>query len=294
MSITNLPDPELLRAKLKLRHFQSQNLLTTKYPKIAGLITSASKVLASGAAITGLSLSPAGGINSLIAATSPHAIISPLDLEKSFRDKLQETLPKETVPLSEDQENNISELIHTRYGIHAYAKLEGNRLNDCYGLIGAEQHLPRYPGDNVYQHEQLKEAGITPGRGAWGYFSWKKDQLTPDLIEKEKYYVAVQTLYLDDWTERLSYYRDWFKYRKVVVINPKSGRAIVAVIADAGPSWWTGKKFGGSPEVMDYLKSVDGKQKGPVILFFVDDPTNLVPLGPLEQNLEGQNIKLLT
>lgn len=287
-------DLELLRNKLKLRHLQSQNLLAAHFPKIAGLLTSASKVLASGAAITGLSLSPAGGLNSFMVTASPQAIISPLDLERSFREKLLGVLPKEVTPLSEDQEKSVSELIHERYGIHASAVLEGNRLNDSYGIIGAEQHLPRFPGDTAYQHEILPNAGITSGRGAWGYFAWSKDQLTPDLVEKEKYYVAVQTLYMDDWSERLSYYRDWFKYRKVVVVNPRSGRAIVAVIADAGPSWWTGKKFGGSPEVMDYLKSVDGKQKGPVILFFVDDPGNQVPLGPLEQNLEGQNIKLLT
>jgi len=277
---------EILRAKLKLRHLQSKNLLMTKYPKIAGLLT--------GVVMTGISLTPASGLNPLMIATSPSAIISPLDLEKSFREKLQGVLPKEVTPLTESQEKSVSELIHQRFGIHASAVLEGNKLNDDYGYIGAEQHLPRYPGDTVSQHEVLQKAGITPGRGAWGYFAYSRDKLTPQDVEMEKYYVAVQTLYLDDWNERLPYYRDWFKYRKVVVINPRSGRAIVAVVADAGPSWWTGKKFGGSPEVMDYLKSVDGKQKGPVILFFVDDPDNSVPLGPLEQNLEGQNVRLLT
>jgi hypothetical protein len=37
---------------------------------------------------------------------------------------------------------------------------------------------------------------------------------------------------------------------------------------------------------MDYLDLNVGKQKGPVILFFVDDPTDGIPLGPLEYNLE--------
>jgi hypothetical protein len=91
----------------------------------------------------------------------------------------------------------------------------------------------------------------------------------------------VQTLYLADWTDRLSYLRDWYKYRKVMVINPKNGKAVVAVIADAGPAKFTGKSFGGSPEVMDHLESKDGKQKGPVVLFFVDDPDDKIPLGPI-------------
>jgi len=292
----NLPDAELLRAKLKLRHFQSQNLLTTRYPHAAGLLKAASKVIASGAAITGLSLSPAGvaQINVLSAPLAPSALVTPLDLEKSFREKLALTLPQDGTKLDEKQEASVSELIHQQFGVHAYAKLEGIRLNDNYGLIGAEQHLPRYPGDNLSQHGSLTSAGMTPGRGAWGYFAWSKNQLTPDLVQKEKYYVAVQTLYLPDYSQRLAYYRDWFKYRKVVVINPVTGRAIVADIADSGPAWWTGKKFGGSPEVMDYLQSKDGKQRGPVIMFFIDDPQNQVPLGPLEQNLENRNVKLLT
>ena len=112
------------------------------------------------------------------------------------------------------------------------------------------------------------------------------------MVAKEKYYVAVQTLYLPDWETRLNYLRDWYKHRKVVVANPRTGRAIIAVVADSGPAYWTGKHFGGSPEVMNYLESKDGRQKGPVILFFVDDPEDKVPLGPLEYNLE-QNPLLL-
>ena len=74
----------------------------------------------------------------------------------------------------------------------------------------------------------------------------------------------------------------------MAVINPQNGKVIIAVVADSGPSWWTGKKFGGSPEVMDYLQLQDGRQKGAVVVFFVDDPQDQVPLGPLEYNLENQ------
>jgi hypothetical protein len=106
------------------------------------------------------------------------------------------------------------------------------------------------------------------------------------MIQQEKYYVAVQTLYLPDWNTRLAYLRDWYKYRKVVLVNPKNGKVIVAVVADSGPGASTGKHFGGSPEVMEYLHMFDGKQRSGVVLFFVDDPDDKIPLGPLEQNLE--------
>ena len=213
-------------------------------------------------------------------------MLSPYELSQELKEKLSALLPLTVEKLSSDQENTLSELFRAIFGIDARAQLDGNRLNHSYGYIGAEQHLPRYPGDTIYQHDAIQQAGITPGRGAWGYFVPSKNQLTDDLVQKEKYYVAVQTMYLPDWNTRMPQLRDWYKYRKVLVVNPRSGKAIVAVVADAGPAKFTGKQFGGSPEVMDYLESKDGSQKGAVVLFFVNDPDNNVPLGPLEYNVE--------
>jgi hypothetical protein len=218
--------------------------------------------------------------------TSHHQPVSPDIQHHELRSQLLEILPRETRPLLETEEKQLSDIIHQLYGIHVSTSLEGNHLNTNYGFIGAEQHLPRYPGDTSSDHSFLPEKGITTGRGAWGYFADSKNALTPDLVSKEKYYVAVQTLYLPDWEIRLPYLRDWYKYRKVLVVNPRSGKAIVADIADSGPAIWTGKQFGGSPEIMDYLESKDGRERGPVVLLFVDDPNDTVPLGPLEYNLE--------
>ena len=159
--------------------------------------------------------------------------------------------------------------------------MEGEHLNTTYGYIGAEQHLPRFPGDTVSAHDELQHIGITPGRGAWGYFAPSRAQLTDDVIQKEKYYAVVQTMYLPDWERRLTYLRDWYKYRKVIVVNTENGKAVVAAIADSGPAVWTGKQFGGSPEVMNELGGPRYK-KGKVLLFFVDDPQNQVPLGPVD------------
>jgi hypothetical protein len=295
----------LFRARIKLKHLQSENLLTSHHPKAiamleeagvrpGGLRAHAAKLLAAGATATTMALSPFPIFPAAALPESAHHVsVFPLHQRSQLVSLLQGILPPSPRPLFEAEEAQISQILHDLYGIHATAELEGNRLNTDYGFIGAEQHLPRYPGDTAANHGTLVDKGITPGRGAWGYFTSSKNQLTPDLIAKEKYYVAVQTLYLPDWETRLSYLRDWYKFRKVVVANPRTGRAIVAVVADSGPAYWTGKHFGGSPEVMNYLESKDGRQKGPVILFFVDDPEDKVPLGPLEYNLE-QDPLLLT
>lgn len=244
----------------------------------------AAKIVTSGA-IAGALVLGAPIVGKLPTTVAKYATATVVQLEQALVTQLQPMLPQTVGSLTADQEANISKLIADIWGIKAKAQLEGNRLNHSYGYMGAEQHLPRFPGDSINQHDEYQLAGITPGLGAWGYFAYSRDQLTQDLIQKEKYYVAVQTLYLPDWQTRLPYLRDWYKYRKVLVINPTNGKTIVADVADSGPADWTGKHFGGSPEVMAYLGLNVGPQKGAVILFFVEDPANEIPLGPVAYNV---------
>ncbi len=289
-----------IRSRLKLLYLEEQGKLAERHPhaldflakrgiSLEGLRNHSSKLLASGALLAGLA------INQPVKAQAPslpppvfekllaEGIVMPENPQEYLLDELKQTLPDKPRPLDSDLEKNIGLTIERATGIRARATLEGEHLNTTYGYIGAEQHLPRFPGDTISQHDQFRESGITPGRGAWGYFTNTKSQLTEDLVQKEKWYAVVQTLYLPDWEERLKYLRDWYKYRKVLIINIENGNAVVADIADSGPASWTGKHFGGSPEVMNSLGGPRYK-KGAVILFFVDDPENKIPLGPLEYN----------
>ncbi len=285
-----------LYSKLKYKHILSEKLLREKHPgafeffeskgfKPGKIREHAAKIFTSGALASSL-LFAAPQMTSItnISQSIPDNNQS-INVNQNLSSKLAEILPKKIEPLTSDQETAISQVLFETFGITAVPKLGSTKLNNVYGLIGAEQHLPRYPGDSISQHDEYQKSGITPGLGGWGYFARSKSQMTDELYKKEKYYVAVQTLYLPDWKTRLKFLVNWYKHRKVVVVNPVNGKSIVAVVADAGPSWWTGKHFGGSPEVMAYLKLNVGMQKGPVVLYFVDDPENKVPLGPLEYNL---------
>jgi hypothetical protein len=269
-------DYELLRSRLKLRHLAGHHSLVKKHPHIGKFLMSG---LLTGSILTGSGVMPAHANSPRV--ISDTAFVSKVDLAHLVAAKFREFLPEQVGPIDEQTEDKVTQVLQESFGIKAVAKLDGNKLNQSYGLIGAEQHLPRYPGDTIENHDEFQKAGITPGLGAWRYFANNKAELTPDLIQKEKYYVAVQTLYLPDWSARLAYLRDWYRYRKVVVVNPVNGKADVAVVADAGPAQWTGKHFGGSPEIMAHLGLNVGMQKGAVILFFVDDPQDKIPLGPL-------------
>lgn len=185
--------------------------------------------------------------------------------------------------LTLQEEKVIGKMISKATNVPVVPVLEGERLNHVYGFIGAEQHLMRYPGDSINNHGELTKEGMAPNRGGFGYFA-PKEGLTEEAIMREKYYVAVQTLYIPDWKKRLKYLVNWYKWRKVLVVNPDNGKVVVAVVGDAGPAAWTGKHFGGSPEVMYELGGKRYK-KGRVLLYFVDDVDNKIPLGPVNYQL---------
>jgi len=288
-----------LREKIVSQRLQAEKEFHRKHPhakeffekkglKLEKVRQHSSKLLAAGTLAGGLLLtSPQLSVPSIklpydwVKVLTDAGLVSPKDSPNFLAIRLKEVLPKITCPLDPEVERQISFLVEKLSRIRVRASLESERLLTCYGLIGAEQHLPRFLGDTVSQHDEWRESGITPGRGAWGYFVKNKNELSNEDILREKYYVAVQTLYLPDWEKRQPYLRDWYQYRKVMAINPQNGQAVVAVVADAGPAAWTGKQFGGSPEVMFHLGLHQGMRKGPVLLFFVDDPENKVALGPV-------------
>ncbi len=229
----------------------------------------------------------AGAMGSLLLLAAPTASFLPKSHDnveaREFLDvpenlfmvsDIKQYLPQEVGSLLPGQENKIAEVMSSYYGFKVTPDVNGLRLKDTYGYIGAEQHLMRYPGDVV--------DNMAPGRGAFGYFASSKAELTQKAIDQEKYYIAVQTFLADDYKGRLSEYRDFFKFRKMLVVNPNNGRAVVVVIGDSGPAVWTHKQLGGSPEVMKHLERVDGSLKGPVLYFFIDDPEDKIPLGPID------------
>ena len=224
-------------------------------------------------------LTPSPSLPSPNLITPAYSIAENIQKSSFLVSDLANVLPQEVRSLTLSEETEITRILSRDLGFKVTAELNEKRLNRNYGIIGAEQHLARYPGDTMATHfdnleesRQFYSSGMAPGLGAWGYIG--------DTL-KEKYYIAVPTFLSENFNERFSEYRDFFKYRKMVVVNPQNGKAIVSVIGDAGPAAFTGKHLGGSPEAMAYLEREDGARKGPVLYFFIDDPNNTVPLGPI-------------
>lgn len=301
------PNLQNFRDRLKLRHIASRVEFEKKHPRAKSFFEErgldlgkirrhSAKLLVSGALGSALLLSPPK--TEAAPAPLPEPVIKAIsavaasdeekvdDPQTWLVEKLRQILPPITdrwaLPFitTPDEEKVIGKIVERATGIPARASLEGERLNTVYGYTGAEQHLLRFPGDTIGRHDEFREAGMAPGRGGYGYFT-EGGKLTPEGIMREKYYVAVQTLYLPDWDRRWRYLVNWYKWRKMVMVNVENGNAVVAVVGDAGPASWTGKHFGASPEVMDALGGPKYK-KGRVLLYFVDDPENRIPLGPID------------
>ena len=290
--VAQRPHFEHLKRKWTARH---RKLSETLWRKHKGALTWVSEQLTPQAIAAGslgglLLLAPSAKPllppPNLLAATSEFAATLP---KSTFVvSDLVNVLPKAVQPLTSSEEQQVAEILSRTFGFTVAAELEGKRLNRSFGIIGAEQHLSRYPGDSMATHfttqeeaSQFFSSGMAPGLSAWGYFAEAKDAMTEQEKLREKYYIAVQTFLAPDFNSRFAEYRDFFKYRKMLVVNPQNGKAVVVVIGDAGPATWTGKHLGGSPEVMAHLERVDGPARGPVLYFFIDDPGDKVPLGPI-------------
>lgn len=205
--------------------------------------------------------------------------------------ELEGKLPQDLRNLNREEEQTVAGSIESNLGIKVVSEIDNKRLNRTYGVIGGEQHLYRFPGDTVYSHAKsgsdwamFGPAGIAPGLGAWGYFAQSQSAFDSEAEERERWYIAVQTFLSPGFSERTAEYRDFYKFRKMLLVNPKTGQAVVTDIADAGPSEWTGKHLGGSPEVMHELGLAGGPRKGPVLYFFIEDDN--VPLGPVKAKEE--------
>lgn len=202
------------------------------------------------------------------------SIIAKKDISKEIQKELSTVNPYD--------EKIVQKKLNTILNIPVKAQLDGIRLNTTYGIMGYESHLTRYPGDNIsthfvsnLDHQKYGHASMAGGPGAWGYIAQSKGAISQKDIEREKYYLVAQTFLSTNWGS--AEVKKWFRHRKMVVVNPQSGAVVVGVLEDAGPEPQTGKKFGGSPEIMEIL-GFSGSGNN-VYMYFVEDPEDKIPLG---------------
>lgn len=275
-----------LRDKWVTRHQDLSKKLWTKHKESLEWLKDHSKKFAVGSAATALLLASPVKQSLNLQQAGAFQTADQIGRETFLVSDLSKMVPSEVRELTPSEEENLANVLSRDFGIGVKAEIDEKRLNRTYGLIGQEQHLSRYPGDTMATHFDSQEEanlhareGMAPGLGAWRYFANSQSEMTEEDKLRERYYIAVPTFLAKDFNLKFAEYRDFFKYRKMILVNPENGKAIIADIGDAGPAVWTGKHLGGSPEVMHYMERVD---RTPVLYFFVDDKDNNVPLGPIK------------
>jgi len=101
------------------------------------------------------------------------------------------------------------------------------------------------------------------------------------MKRNEQYYVSVQAQFVPQWPKEHTQLKNWYKFRKMLIINPMEEKAVVAAVGDLGPAHWMQYQFGGSPEVIREANIWSLKSKGKILTLFINDTNNTIPLGPI-------------
>ena len=182
-SSADMITPDYLRNKLRLKNLEVRESFSQKFPEVNKFLTNkgidlgkirehSAKIIGAGALTGTLLFAPPGNIKNLpplseiISSIKDLAQDSVGDLPQKFLiDVLKSILPERARPLTTDEEKKLEQFFEKVVGVRAKANLEGEHLNTTYGYIGAEQHLARYPGDNINNHPKIPvgDEGMAPG-----------------------------------------------------------------------------------------------------------------------------------
>ncbi|MBP7843041.1 hypothetical protein KA017_03485 [Candidatus Woesebacteria bacterium] len=203
--------------------------------------------------------------------------------EEEYNSILQKIIQLLHLPagqLEEDSELYLEQQLSDLLGFDITANLNNHRLLFSTGIMESAPHLKRSPTDTLEAHSNYHEAGINRNRSAFGWFG-SNTELDQQAVNREKYYISVPLYFNSDWSLQQSELKSWYKFKKIVVINPAEKIAVVGVIGDIGPTTYTRRQFAGSPELIHAGKIWSPQTCGRVLVLFVDDPENKVALGPV-------------
>lgn len=182
-------------------------------------------------------------------------------------------LPKNDLLYLEQQLSDI-------FGFEVVSELDDKRLPFAMGTMMAAPHLRRFPNDQLADHQRYQEAGLSKTRGSYDWML-EGGELSDQAAARERYGVALPLAYLPDWQQNYLALKQWYQYRKLLIINPFDLKAIVGSVTDGSMVATLKYQFAGSPEIIREGMIWSPSASGKILAFFINDEENKVVLGPI-------------
>ncbi|MBP9819787.1 hypothetical protein KBC79_03535 [Candidatus Woesebacteria bacterium] len=194
--------------------------------------------------------------------------------------KLESMLNEPISSLNDQARLYLEQQLSDLLGFTVSTELDGQVLPTIVGVVEARPHTKRFPTDTLSLHERHKEAGLAQYRSAFGWFS-PQPPLSEQAEHYERYSLGLPLYALPEWGTRAEQVKTWFRNRKVICINPKAKRFVVAAVSDIStPS--IKYQFSASPELSRDIACWQPGQQGKIIVLFVDDESDTIPLGTVQ------------
>lgn len=184
--------------------------------------------------------------------------------DKSLLDNIEERLYLE---------QQISDLT----GINVTTNLDGYNLPHTTVKFRSDAHQRTNFADILNNHPQFHEAGLNKKRSVFGW----SNQNGHESTKMEEFFIVLPIYLIKAWQTDLPSLVNWFKYRKVLVINPFTQLAAVACVSDVGPSHLQRSQALCSPELSHLLRLWQPGLQGRACLFLIEHSEN-IPYGQVD------------
>jgi len=148
-------------------------------------------------------------------------------------------------------------------GLQITSEIDGYNLPHTLVKMQAGPHQLRNFGDQVNNHAKIKEALIEEKRSEFGWFG--------ELIEEEKFGIGLPLFLLKKWQTKYKQTINWFKYRKILVINPWKNLMAVGNITAISPIYTQRFQAVANPELSRTIKLWFPNSQGKACLFLIEN-----------------------
>ncbi|NCN06447.1 MAG: hypothetical protein GW946_01210 [Candidatus Pacebacteria bacterium] len=182
-----------------------------------------------------------------------------------------ETVAATSAQLSEKESLYLEQQVSDLLGFEISSELEGKKLTHTFGKIQALDEFSLQPHTTTNRSQNVRGAHIQKSRPSLG---WGTEDIVPD---SNHFLLANHLPFLQDWHQKYAHYKRWYKWKKLLLINPFNRISVVVELAAATLPNPMQYQFGGSPDLIRASQAWSPQAQGLVCVFFIPDAARVNP-----------------